>query len=220
MNKNKVSIILPTCNRYEVCKENVENILKQEYADFEIIICDDSNLEYYTANYEEFSKFISSNKKKVRYVYCALFDRKGKKDYGLARARNFGIIESTGEFLVFLDDRITPDKPNVIELFVNAIKGSEKTWFFGNKGADKSSFVENFSAIRKSEMVDAGLFCERINKYGGMTRELHGRFTRQGFKFMYLQDCLARQICKSSGWEKKDKEIPEMRDLLKRMFSR
>lgn len=221
MVKNKISVILPTCNRYDVCRENVENILLQEYSEFEIIVCDDSDLDYYKNNSSEFLKFIASHKKKgVRYAYTAMFDKDRKKDYGLARARNHGIISSDGEFLVFLDDRITPDKKDVFSTFVENLKTTEKTWFFGNKGADKSSFVENFSAIRRSEMVDAGMFCERINKYGGMTRELHGRFTRQNFNFVYLPQCLARQVCKSSGWDKKDKEIPEMKELLRRMVNR
>ena len=149
-----------------------------------------------------------------------MFDIDGNKDYGLARGRNRGIVESTGEFLVFLDDRITPNKPNVVQLFVNALIKDKKKWVFGDKGAQKTSFVENFSAIRKSEIVDAGMFCERINKYGGMTKELHGRFSRQGFDFVYMPECTAEQLCKSSNWDKKEKEIPQMKELLNRMFSR
>jgi glycosyltransferase involved in cell wall biosynthesis len=218
--KDKVSVILPTSNRYHVCKQNIESILTQVHPDFEIIVCDDSDLKYYKANIAEFKTFVDSKAPKIKYLYSARFDHEGKKDYGLARARNFGIIEATGEFLVFLDDRMTPATPTVLTDFVKEIKKTTKVWYFGDKGAHKTSFVENFSAIRRSEIVDAGMFCERIDKYGGMTKELHGRYSRQGFNFRYFDHVLARQLCKSSGWDKKDQEIPVMKKLVEKLFSR
>ncbi len=217
--KERISVILPTYNRYHVCKENIENIQKQSYKDFEITICDDSDAVYHKENHADLEKYVKQHKN-VKYYYTAMFDKDGKKDYGLARARNQGIIHATGEVLIFLDDRITPATEDVFGKFYAAVKNSKKTWFFGDKGAQKTSFVENFSAMRRSEMVDAGMFCERINKYGGMTRELHGRFTRQDFHFTYMSECTAKQVCKSGGWDRKDKEIPEMRALLAKMFSR
>lgn len=217
--KGRISVILPTSNRYHVVKENIEGILKQEFPDIEVMLCDDSDLDYYKTNNADIVAFAKSHKN-VKYHYTAMFDKDGNKDYGLARARNNGIIEATGEVLVFLDDRITPSNPDAFERFYNCVKSHKKTWVFGNKGANKTSFVENFSAILRADMVDAGLFNERINKYGGMTRELHGRFTRQDFKFLYMPECLATQVCKSGGWDRKEKEIPEMRALLNRLFSR
>lgn len=218
--KDKVSVILPTSNRYHVCKQNIESILTQVHPNFEIIVCDDSDIKYRNANIAEFKSFVESKKDRVKYLYSARFDHEGKKDYGLARARNYGIIEATGEFLVFLDDRMTPDTPTALADFATEIKKTRKVWFFGDKGAHKTSFVENFSAIRRSEIVDAGMFCERIDKYGGMTKELHGRFSRQGFDFKFLDKIFARQLCKSGGWEKKDQEIPVMKKLVEQLFSR
>lgn len=182
-------------------------------------MCDDSDIEYQKANLGELTDFLKNNKN-VKYDYTAMFDKDGKKDYGLARARNNGIINASGEVLIFLDDRLCPENPDAFERFFNCVKSHKKTWCFGNKGANKTSFVENYSAILRADMVDAGMFNERINKYGGMTRELHGRFTRQGFNFLYMPECLAKQVCKSGGWDKKEKEIPEMRALLARLFSR
>lgn len=215
--KNRFSVILVTCNRYHVAKANVEGILKQTYSDYELIVCDDSDKDYAKKESGEFQKFL---KDKGRYIYTARFDRDGNKDYGLARARNFGVIEATGEYVMFLDDRITPAKPDVINVFRNALEGAKKLWVFGDKGAHKSAFVENFSAVRRCELVDAGLFLERIDKYGAMTREIIARFSRQGFEFRYLPEAVASQVCKSGGWEKKDKEIPEMRNFLVKLFAR
>lgn len=218
--KTKLSVILPTSNRYHIAQENIENILTQDHPSFEIVVCDDSDAKYHKEKSAAFIEFVAKLDPKVKYFYTAMFDKDGKKDYGLARARNTGIIEASGKHLVFLDDRMTPANPNVLSLFTAAINRSDKVWYFGDKGAHKESFVENFSAIRRCEMIDAGLFCERINKYGGMTRELHGRFTRQGFSFKYMPECLAKQLCKSSGWDKKEAEIPEMKDLIRKMITR
>jgi len=219
MTKNKISVILPTSNRYDVALENVKNISQQNYPDFEIILCDDSDATYYKAGSEQFQKNLAQIKN-TKYVYCSRFNINNEKDYGLARARNFGLIEADGEYLVFLDDRITPAEENVLSIFYNKLKGNKKTWFFGDKGAHKTSFVENFSAIKRSHIIDAGMFCERIDKYGGMSRELIGRFTRQGFNFEYVPEALAKQVCKSSGWDKKELEIVEMKQLLGRLFAR
>lgn len=219
MIKNKISIILPTSNRYNVALENIQNIKHQNYSDFEIILCDDSDADYYKSESVHFQKELIKIPK-TKYIYCARFDLDGKKDYGLARARNFGVIAAEGEYLVFLDDRITPANENVLSIFYNKLKSNKKVWCFGDKGAQKTSFVENFSAIRRSHLIDAGMFCERIDKYGGQSRELIARFVRQGFALEYVPAALARQVCKSGGWDKKDGEIVEMRKLLGKMWER
>lgn len=218
MTKELVSVIMPTCNRYETAVENVMNISSgQDYENFEIIVCDDSDKDYFHKHSKNFRQQLS-NISNTKYFYVARFNVDEKKDYGIARARNFGVIESQGEFLVFLDDRITPASTDMITVFVNALKKSKKKWFFGDKGAHKESFVENCSAIRRQELIIAGMFCERIDKYGGMTRELIARFSNQGFEFKYLPTALAKQVSKSTGWDKKEKQLTESRILLDKMY--
>jgi glycosyltransferase involved in cell wall biosynthesis len=221
MKKNHVSVILPTCNRYHVCLENIENIIKtQSFKYYEILVCDDSDKEYYTKESETFKEALKKFNN-VRYFYCARFDIDGNKDYGIARARNFGVINAECEFLVFLDDRITTDS-QLLYVFFNLLRDNydAKIWFFGDKGANKTTFVENCSAIKRSHLVDLGMFCERIDKYGGMTRELLARFQAAGFQFQYVPAALAKQVCKSGGWDKKEIEIPEMKALLKKIRER
>lgn len=217
--RDMVSIILPTSNRYEVALENIQNILAQSHKSLEIIVCDDSDKEYFEKNSELFKQKL--DKDRCKYVYCARFDVYGKKDYGLARSRNFGIIESEGEYLVFLDDRITPAEPNTISIFFNALRScKEKIWVFGDKGANKTSFVENFSAVKRSQIVVAGMFCERIDQYGGMTREIISRYANQGFKFKYVPEAKGKQVCSSRGWDKKPEQISQMAKLLNKLWGK
>jgi hypothetical protein len=69
-------------------------------------------------------------------------------------------------------------------------------------------------------MVSAGMFCERIDQYGGMTRELHTRFSSQGFIFKYIPEAKAKQVCKSGGWDKKPEQITAMNSLLDKLLLR
>ena len=44
-------------------------------------------------------------------------------------------------------------------------------WLFGNKGG-KKEFVENFSCIRREDVINFGLFNERMDAYGGLSERL------------------------------------------------
>lgn len=212
---NNISVIIPTYDRYEILEKNINNINSQNIEIKEIIICDDSNKNYFRENKDKLQKIQQC--KNVIYKYCARFDIDGNKDYGLARARNFGIINCSSDIIVFLDDRLTPANQNSIEtLTKKLINNKEKLWVFGNKGSDKKSFVENFSAIRKSNILKSGCFFERIDMYGGMTREVIARFSTQGYKFLYIQDALAEQLAKSSNWDVKEKQLINMRKFLEK----
>ena len=215
--KNSLTVIMPTCNRYDVALQNLKNLMEQKYENLQIIVCDDSDSAYYRKGHEGFKKSLVDLN--ASYIYCARFDLDGKKDYGLARCRNMGIIESNTELVAFMDDRITTDNHNSLEKLVFPLaKNNEKIWAFGDKGAQKKSFVENFSVVRRAHIVNAGMFLERIDKYGGMTREIFNRCKSQGFKFLYVSEAKAKQVCKSSGWDYKPSHIEEMKNLLKKIW--
>jgi glycosyltransferase involved in cell wall biosynthesis len=99
----------------------------------EIIVCDDSDRDEFNKNSKNFRKEILAHPN-VQYQYVARFDIDGNKDYGLARARNFGTIAANGEFLVFLDDRITAADKVLVQVFVEKLRStSAKLWLFGDK---------------------------------------------------------------------------------------
>lgn len=134
-------------------------------------------------------------------------------DYGLARARNKGIVESTGEIIIFCDQRIVME-PNAVEEFVNHL--APRIWLYGSKGV-KKEFVENFSAIHRDEIVRMGMFNERINLYGGMSQEIRVRARYQGIKTEYLDSARAKQIGKSSNKHRRKQEIIRMKNMLWKM---
>ena len=209
-----VSVIIPTCNRYDVVLDNANKIKQQDYPNIEIIICDDSMPQYRDTNNEN----LNIIKSHFRYYYTARFDEHGNKLYGIAGARNQGIVEAQGEYIVFFDDRIYPLNLNCISIFVEKLDSSkDKIWYFGNKGKEKISFVENFSAIRRNQIIDAGMFCERIDKYGAMTRELIARYIHQGFTFQFVEEAKASFSVESTDRERKSQEIKIMREFLQKL---
>ncbi|QTA84459.1 glycosyltransferase family 2 protein [Desulfonema magnum] len=93
----KISVIIPCYNQGQYIDEAVESVLSQPYQDVEIIIVNDGSTH-------EFTKRILKNydKPKTRVIHT---DNKG-----LASARNTGIKQATGEYILPLDadDKIRP----------------------------------------------------------------------------------------------------------------
>lgn len=86
---SKVSIIMPTYNRAHVIGEAIRSVIEQTYGDFEIIVVDDGS----TDDTEEYCAGLGESR--VRYVR--------QENRGASTARNRGIAESTGSYLLFLD---------------------------------------------------------------------------------------------------------------------
>ncbi len=212
-----VSVITATYDRKQQVSEIVEALKKQTHKNIEFVVCDDNS----TDGTEELVKEL---RKEVKFPIKYISTK--QEGYNLAMARNLGVIEADGEFLMFLDSRLSPE-PNAIEEFIRGLCGEEfdveadsgdrKIWTFGDKGHGKRSFVENFSCIRRNLFIRGGMFNERINRYGGMSQELRSRFQAQGFKLVYVEEAKAKEILRAQKMSKKRKDITEMKNLLWKM---
>lgn len=141
----------------------------------------------------------------------------GAEGYNLAMARNLGTIWAQGHYLMFCDSRMCPE-PEAINEFVSKIgqHPENPVWVFGEKGGNKKTFVENFSMIRRRDLIEAGMFNERVNAYGGMSQELRGRFSAQGFNFIYCPSALAKPLVKS-GLSGRRADVINMKNLLHKL---
>jgi glycosyltransferase involved in cell wall biosynthesis len=92
-----VSVVIPCYNQAHFLSEAIESVLSQSYPRFEIVVVDDGS----TDNTSEVAS--SYPPEKVRLVR--------QENRGLSAARNAGLAESKGEYVVFLDadDRLLPD---------------------------------------------------------------------------------------------------------------
>jgi glycosyltransferase involved in cell wall biosynthesis len=93
-NSPLVTVVIPCYNQAHFLGEAIESVLSQSYRNFEIIVVDDGS----TDNTSE----VASHYEEVRLVR--------QENRGLAGARNSGLAEAEGEYLVFLDadDRLLP----------------------------------------------------------------------------------------------------------------
>jgi glycosyltransferase involved in cell wall biosynthesis len=82
-----VSVIIPCYNHGKYLTKAIESILMQNYTHHEIIVVDDGS----TDNTRE----VAQRYKSVKYIY--------QQNQGLSAARNIGIDNSNGSYLVFLD---------------------------------------------------------------------------------------------------------------------
>jgi len=202
-----VSVIIPIYNRKEQVLEILEALDEQTYDNIEAIVCDDNSTD-------GTESAVKQMRKKVRYPIKYL--NTNRTGYNLAMARNMGIIEADGEIIVFCDSRLKPYPEAIFEFTKHVLSTPERVWFYGNKGVRKG-FVENFSAIRRRFLIDCGMFCERIDRYGGMTQEIKTRFGKMGFKFRFLPFARAKQILKAKKRGKK-KEIWKSKFKLWQMY--
>jgi glycosyltransferase involved in cell wall biosynthesis len=88
MEKNKVSVIIPFFNGVEWLEEAVQSALNQTYKNIEIIVVNDGSSE-------DVSDFLNKFQDKIIYHY--------QKNQGSAVARNWGMKNSRGDYLAFLD---------------------------------------------------------------------------------------------------------------------
>ncbi|MCA1565455.1 MAG: glycosyltransferase family 2 protein [Acidobacteria bacterium] len=103
MSSPDISVIIPTFNRAEYVAQSVESVFAQTFTDHEVIVVDDGSTDDTRATLERFA-----HAPKFRYFHQA--------NAGRSRARNTGIAQAKGEFLLFLDsdDLLLPDALKVL----------------------------------------------------------------------------------------------------------
>jgi glycosyltransferase involved in cell wall biosynthesis len=87
----KVSVIIPTHNRAEFLRSAITSILNQTFQDFEIIIIDDASKDH---TREVITNF---NDARIKFIYNHV-------SKGAAGSRNIAIMNSSCEYVAFLDD--------------------------------------------------------------------------------------------------------------------
>lgn len=89
--KDKISIIVPVYNVEKYLRECLESLINQTYKNIEIILINDGSTD-------SSLKICQQYKKKDTRI--KLID---KKNEGVSKARNIGIKEATGKYIIFVD---------------------------------------------------------------------------------------------------------------------
>lgn len=105
-----VSIIIPTYNVSEYIDKCLYSIEAQSYNDIEIIIIDDGSSDDTLYKVKQFAKSSSRNYKII-----------SQKNYGQSVARNRGIKEAIGEYIIFVDSDDWLSSDDAIKKMVDII---------------------------------------------------------------------------------------------------
>lgn len=99
MENDLISIIIPIYNVEEYIEECLESIQKQTYTNIEVILVDDGSMDNSVAIAQR--KFLDDDRFKLIH----------QENAGLSAARNRGIKEAQGEYIVLVDsdDKVTSD---------------------------------------------------------------------------------------------------------------
>lgn len=118
----KVSIIIPVYNVAKYIRECVISVIKQSYNDIEMILVDDcghdNSIEIAIQTIEEYN-----------YSKAKIIHHNANK--GLSAARNTGIKESEGDFILFLDSDDCLHKDAIKKLMDTYNKDTESDFIIG-----------------------------------------------------------------------------------------
>lgn len=104
----KISLIVPIYNVENYLPSCIDSILNQTYEDIEIILVDDGSPDNCPAICDEYSK----KDRRIRVIH--------QKNKGLSGARNTGIENAQGEYLIFVDSDDTVEPTMVEDLYTYA----------------------------------------------------------------------------------------------------
>lgn len=143
----KISVIIPAYNAQEHLEETLDSLIKQTFQNFEVIIVNDGSIDNtpqiineYCEKYSNFKSFTQPNS-------------------GVSKARNKGIDEANGEYIIFLDsdDLFAPKAlekmykvafENQAELVIGRVKEFNS---YGSKSYSHPKNLSNMQIIDKFE---------------------------------------------------------------------
>jgi len=173
----KVSVIIPTLNRYIYLKDVLSDLEKQDYKSFEVIICDQSD------PYDE--NFYKNWRLDLKLIK--------QKEKALCLARNNAMLTANGEYLAFLDDDVRIDSAWMKEHLkcVDYFKADISAGVFypkdlGIPEAKKAfkwgdQFATGNALIKKEVLRKTGLFDRQFEKQRGEDGEFGLRCFLAGY---------------------------------------
>lgn len=178
MKSIQFSIIVPVYNRQETISNAIESVLAQDYNNWELIIIDDGSIDDTKKVCESFSK----KDKRIRYFY--------KKNGGVCSARNYGIKNARGNYILFLDSDDTYNQEALNKLNDIADEFSNIDMFcFGYGSSSTMKWIpDNSNKIVTREMIDNMYLPTHINLYKQNKFFLKNFIWNKCYKLKFLKE--------------------------------
>jgi len=177
-----LTIIIPTYNRSQMLKRALNSIKTKYKSKLEVVVCDDRSSEETIANNKNIiSEAIKTIGIEIKYL-------ENTRTKGVSGARNCAIEQSTGEWILFLDDddEFTESYIDIVFKYLSVNKGIDLLWsnvFISKKINDidvrvkkyftpktKDELYKDFISIglgygvviKKNAIIECGLFDESL----------------------------------------------------------
>lgn len=123
MEKVKISIVVPVYNVEDCILQCLQSVVNQNYDNLECIIVDDCGTDQSITLCKQFLNSYDGN------IHFSIIQH--KRNLGLSAARNTGLKNCDGEYVLFLD---SDDwlKENAIKLLVNPLNNKKNDFVIGN----------------------------------------------------------------------------------------
>lgn len=164
MNNFKVSVIVPVFNASQYIGKTLDSILNQDFDDFEIVVIDDGSTD---DSLEVVNQKLSDAEIPHKIIH--------QDNSGVSVARNKGIDESNGEYLVFVDADDHISKDHLSSLY-NGETDFSLTLYAKEEG-DKLTNLDTFS----QDMISTQEFIKM---------ELNMEITFNFFQLMYKSEII------------------------------
>ena len=132
--KPKISVIIPVYNVEKWLNKCVDSILAQSYENFEVILVNDGSTDKSGDICDQYLK--EDNRVKV-------FHNKNK---GLSYSRNFGVKNSNGKYVMFVDSDDFLSEKNAYQEMVNILEKNKAELITG-----KALYFYDLNTIKKFE---------------------------------------------------------------------
>jgi glycosyltransferase involved in cell wall biosynthesis len=198
----QISVIVPTHNRADVLRETLARLSQQQgNFSWEVVVVNNNCTDHTDDVARECSAMFGE---RLKYV------KEGKP--GAAAARNRGVREATGDFIVFIDNDIYT-APDFLQRHFDRLQQFPGAWIVGRSENLPEQYRTHFGRFRKSiesplrdqlaevdmitgqttslprqKFIELGGFDESFHVASGEDRELAVRALKAGVRILYDPD--------------------------------
>lgn len=170
MNPHFFSIIIPIYNVEPYLRQCLDSVLQQSYAGYEMICINDGSTDNSLSILQEY---------KERDGRIKIIDQ---ENHGLSAARNAGIKEAIGEYILLLDSDDWLE-PNTLQRLADKQNGEDMICFNGRRWFEDGTEEEPDKGIEESNLTGWDYY----NKYALIPRKFHFVCT---VLRLYKRECL------------------------------
>lgn len=181
MHRVSISVIVPIFNSAQVLPKCIESVLSQSFSDFELLLINDGS----TDNSAEICEKYAQEDERIRVF--------NNENHGVSYSRNFGILNSRGKYIMFLDSDDFVDK-DWCRLHYEAIQEHPTAWIVSgineilpNGNIDKLCLADDGETVTLEKSDYYRVFKARLS--GFSVNHIYSRQLLGDIRYEYTMNC-------------------------------